>query len=216
MGIKISSWIKYVHDFLFPPSEKVKIIEHVRLQHLLQRRLIHWSADKKIVALLPYKDELVRSIIHELKYKKNEKAGKLCAEIIFKEIIETLPSGNYVFVPMPISKARRVARGFNQCEMIIGNILYIINNKPLLDKSFRCELNLLVKNQETRHQTSQKRKERLENIKNCFSLSNDTRLHGEIIILIDDVTTTGTTMNEAIRALEKSSAQKVLAIAVAH
>ena len=60
------------------------------------------------------------------------------------------------------------------------------------------------------------RKKRLQNIKGCFSVSNHEKIKGSNIILIDDVITTGATMNEASRILIEAGADQVICFAIAH
>jgi predicted amidophosphoribosyltransferase len=79
------------------------------------------------------------------------------------------------------------------------------------------EKNVLVKIEDTEHQARIKdRNVRLKNLAGTFAVKNPELIAKKNIILIDDVTTTGATLNEARRTLKKSGARKVIAFTVAH
>ncbi len=116
----------------------------------------------------------------------------------------------WVLVPIPSSKKRRSERGFNQAELIARKIFEYDEGK-----NFSCDTSLLFKIKDTPHQSELKnRAERLKNLIGAFSASG--KCSGKNIILIDDVITTGTTMNEAAKVLKKSGAKKVLGFSIAH
>ncbi len=113
-------------------------------------------------------------------------------------------------IPIPLTRARKRERGFNQSELIARELV-------ALENTFELRTDILEKRKETRAQaTIRNRAERLNNVVGCFSVSAPSAARGRNIILVDDIYTTGGTMSEARAVLEKAGAQKILACAVAH
>jgi ComF family protein len=114
---------------------------------------------------------------------------------------------DFLIIPVPLFKKRLKWRGFNQSEEIAKHI----------SKEFNIPLenNLLFKIKETPPQILFKEKEREENIKNVFLCSSIDKIKNKKIILIDDVFTTGSTMEECAKVLKKAGAKEVWGVVVA-
>ena len=104
--------------------------------------------------------------------------------------------------------------------IIIDGVPRTLNQAELLAKKLAFKLGLkfvpaLIKIRETQPQAEIKeQKERLKNIKNAFKVSEDFKRPATIIV-VDDIITTGATMNEAARVLKKAGVKKVIGVAVA-
>ena len=84
-------------------------------------------------------------------------------------------------------------------------------------KQIKVETDILYKIKETPTQVSIKNKEkRLKNLSNVFEIKNSEKIKDKNIILIDDVSTTGATLEEASRSLKNSGAKKIISLVVAH
>ncbi|MCI0542404.1 hypothetical protein L0Y69_01445 [bacterium] len=119
--------------------------------------------------------------------------------------------GQFLLVPIPLSKERLQKRGFNQSELIAK---YLTRLAPEI---FENRSDILARIKNTEHQTLLKnREERLKNLKGSFVVKNPDAIRGKIITLIDDVATTGTTLIEARRALLAAGARRVYGATVAH
>lgn len=116
-----------------------------------------------------------------------------------------LSDKNTLVVPIPLHWRRRNWRGFNQAEMIA---------ERMAENLGLARDNSLKRTRYKKPQTRLKKRERCENIKNSFVWKGGN-LAGKNIILVDDVVTTGSTMNEAARALKQKGAKRVLGAAVA-
>jgi len=138
------------------------------------------------------------------------KASQLIYENILAEISDSSLK-DPVLVPIPISKARRRKRGHNQVELLCQAIKnYDIENNFLYEK------NILIKVKDTPSQTGLKRKDRLENLDGAFAVKNSGKIFRRNILLVDDVTTTGTTLREAARTLKQAGAKRIIAFTLAH
>lgn len=117
-----------------------------------------------------------------------------------------------ILIPIPLSKKRYKERGYNQVELICKKLIEIDN-----DVNFKLETNILIKSKDVEHQARIKnRRERLENIVGSFGVKNIELVKNRNIILIDDILTTGATLNEAKKILKKAGARKVIAFTLAH
>ena len=106
---------------------------------------------------------------------------------------------------MPLHKKRQRLRGFNQSEQLARAI----------SKNFNLEINHnLIRIKHKKAQAKLHEKNRWENIKNCFSYQGKN-LNNKNILLIDDVATTGATLNECAKVLKENNAKEVWGLVVA-
>ncbi|MFZ2204969.1 MAG: ComF family protein [Minisyncoccia bacterium] len=177
---------------------------------------------KWIFPLYDYRHPPIKKAIWLLKYKGKFRLANIFAEVLYGRIIEELSDlfvmENFrkpILIPIPLAPKRKRERGFNQTELICNKLIKIDKNNT--DKNFELENNVLVKLKDTKHQAKiENRNERLKNIIDSFSIKNPEKIKGRNIILIDDVTTTGATLNEARKILKQNGAKKIIAFAVAH
>ena len=110
-------------------------------------------------------------------------------------------------VAVPLHGARERERGFNQVELVLSH----------LPETLRClvERDVLARVRNTPPQTHLSRQKRLKNMEGAFAVHNRKSLQETHIILIDDVTTTGTTLSEAAHTLTRAGAE-VDCLAFAH
>jgi ComF family protein len=158
-----------------------------------------------------YENFLVKKLIQNFKYPPliRELKREIALIIIshFLLLDKKHDFSDFVLVPIPLSKKKLKWRGFNQAEEIakeLANFLKI----PLIS-------DCLVKIKETKDQVELSEKERRENVKGAFFVKNKGEIFGRNILLIDDVFTTGATMEEAARVLKEAGAKKIVGIVVA-
>ncbi len=187
--------------------------------------------ESEIFAVYDYRDPIIKKAIWKLKYYHSSQLGQKLGELLYEAFIEDITEikmftkGSPIYViPVPISHDRKKNRGYNQAEIIARSFVRgctatysrgwtaYVAVQPLLLKT-----NIIYKNKNTIPQARlTNRNRRLQNIKNAFSIKNKEQIKDKIIIVIDDVTTTGGTINEIIKLLKKSGAKKVIGFAVAH
>ena len=153
------------------------------------------------------KDSLVQTLITELKYHHNKKVGILFGKLMGETIAVEAKFKHIDFIiPIPISASKINSRGFNQSEVIaIG--MQQVWHRPMLN-------NVLIKKSWTNSQTKKNRKARLEQLPNLFFLQKPTSIEGKHVLLVDDVLTTGATLEAAVASLMTGSPASV-SIAVA-
>ena len=147
----------------------------------------------------------MKELIWQIKYKKNKKAVEIASHALFQSLKE--PS---LLIPIPISKKRRKERGYNQCDLLIDEIIRLDS-----ENRFKKDYELLIRSKHIEKQTHKGRNERLENTKNIFEVTKKENLNQKIVI-IDDVSTTGSTLKEAREELLKAGYSDVAGLTVAH
>lgn len=174
----------------------------------------------KVNSIFSYKDERVKKLIWNIKYKKSKPAIDIGGYALYKDLTVNNHFPNQsicVLIPMPITKRRRRERGFNQCEVLVNEIKNLD-----IENHFEINTDLLIRTHHTSRQTLKDRSHRLEDAKGIFSvnekvLANIIAEQNNIyFIVIDDVVTTGSTMKEALNTLEKAGLTNVNGISLAH
>ncbi|MEK7128014.1 MAG: ComF family protein [Patescibacteria group bacterium] len=181
---------------------------------------------KWIFPVYDYRHPPIKKALWLLKYNGKKKLAGIFAEILYEKIMEELSElsvmENFresILIPIPLSGKRHRERGYNQTELICRELMRIHLTPPLGSPgevlSYRNDI--LIKPKETEHQARIKnRAERLKNIIGSFAVKNENKIKNRNIILIDDIVTTGATLNEARKILKSAGARKVIAFTVAH
>src|SRR6266566_5687444 len=151
---------------------------------------------------------IVRQIIHEFKYGRQIHLRHLVGRWLNSALDdERLRQSHFdVIVPVPLHPARQRERGFNQASLLaeLLSAETSIPVKPLLERT-----------RYTTTQTALDRSERMENLHNAFRLRKNADVRGLRVLLVDDVLTTGSTLNECARILKRASAFSVHAATAA-
>jgi ComF family protein len=130
------------------------------------------------------KGSLIQHMIHELKYKNNAMAGKYLGKMLGKEIKNSPRFKNIdAIIPMPMHKKKERRRGYNQAELIANGVAEELN--------VDVAKNALQKIKQTDTQTKKQRWERWKNTEEVFLLQDLHLLENKHVLLIDDVVTTG-------------------------
>lgn len=113
-----------------------------------------------------------------------------------------------LIVSVPASRQRKNKRGYNQCLLLAKEIAKILN--------IELHKDLLIRKKNASPQSLAKNKyERKKNVLNAFTVSNSPVVKGKNILLVDDVVTTGATLNECAKVLKQCGANKVLCVTAA-
>ncbi|MCK9578489.1 ComF family protein [bacterium] len=164
----------------------------------------------RIYSATNYDNKIVKKVISELKYRFQLKDLSIPLTILI--LLHLKETGfdfksEMIIVPVPIHKSRERWRGFNQSRLI-AELIAKATNTPYCCHS-------LIKIKKTKPQVGLKRKERQENIKGCFSITDSSVFKDKTVLLIDDVYTTGATMEECAKVLKEAGAKYVYGITVA-
>jgi ComF family protein len=147
-------------------------------------------------------ETVIMDAIHKFKYGRNVSTGNsLCLFMANFSFPDFNFSEYSLVIPVPLHIKRLRDRGFNQ-SLLLAKEMGEKYNLPV-------NFSLLKRSKFTLTQTGLNKAEREKNIKGAFVVANREKVKGENIILIDDVYTTGATVNECAKVLLKAGAQKV-------
>lgn len=223
MSYAKTAWGHFL-DILFPPiclrckiylaaqAEKSNMLCETCFDGIPIYKTLSVGPKFSLVAVSTYDNKALRELLHVFKYDRFLATQIPLASLIDKylnnvNLSKTLPADTVV-VPIPLHKKRLRERGFNQAEKIASIV------------SGRLELSMnndvLIRIKDTPRQTTRKSKrERLESLRNSFEVTDKEALKGRTIILVDDVYTTGATINEASKALRSGGAKQIIGFVIA-
>lgn len=166
----------------------------------------NWALDK-VVAAADYNDLLVKDLIKICKYHFSKEAAQELADLLWlfwqKQNISF--HREVIIMPTPLSRRRLNWRGFNQAailaKMLAENLQFEYSDKLIKIKNTKPQVSLLAH-------------DRLSNLRDCFVWRGQA-LTDKTILLIDDVATTGATLNECAKVLKQAGAKRVWGIVVA-
>lgn len=223
MGYAKAIWGNFL-DILFPPiclACKAYLAAQVEKENLLCKTCFDGIPIYKTMPLGPkftlaavstYDNKALRELLHAFKYNRFLAAQTPLALLIDKylnnvNLPKALPADTVV-IPIPLHRKRLRERGFNQAEKI-ANIVSERLELPMNNDS-------LVRIKDTPHQTTRRSKaERLESLRNSFEVTDKAALTERTIILVDDIYTTGATMQEAAKTLRRAGVRNIIGVVVA-
>jgi len=149
-----------------------------------------------------HKKSLVQRLVHQLKYKGKKEIGNYLGQLFGLNLMENVDFQSVdIIIPIPLHLHKKRKRGYNQSEAICNGI----------SKGMKKEYNydLLLRTIDTQTQTKKKRYNRWENVSQVFDVLHPEQLEGKHILLVDDVITTGSTVESAAEILLKIPHTKV-------
>ena len=150
----------------------------------------------------------MRTIIHQLKYYGKlhlaEHLGQAMAELLIKD--KKIRGADFI-IPVPLHKVKKRSRGFNQSELLARKISQI-SGISVID-------NVFIRKRYTENQSLLPIDERAKNVEGAFELINSDILQGKNLVLVDDIITTGSTVNECIKVLMEAGSGSVTALTAA-
>lgn len=152
--------------------------------------------------------EGVETLVHKFKYESKVGLGKRLGQVLAQQLstqsfwpeIDTL-------IPVPLYSTRKRERGYNQAEVLAQSVADCTKVRPISNALRRCR--------NTKDQTHLSAAQRKENVKNAFQVSAGIDLSRVTIMLVDDVITTGATLNECAKTLKQNGAKEVYACTLA-
>lgn len=152
--------------------------------------------------------ETIRALLHSIKYQKTPELGRRLGAFAAPQIEKEIEAYRADLVlPVPLHPIRKKEREYNQSAFIAAGIF--------AGKGVRVSDHLLRRIRHTSSQTRLNRRSRRLNVKDAFDVRQIPMVEGKNTILVDDVVTTGATMNECARRLKECGAASVVGIALA-
>lgn len=149
-----------------------------------------------------------QSLIHKMKYKNQPEIGSLLGIKLGSQLYESPPYQDVnLVVPVPLHPKKEKKRGYNQSQTIAEEIAKIFNVECVSDNLYR--------HSDTPSQTNRSRYNRFENVSLMFDLKYPEQFEGKHILLVDDVITTGSTLEACAARLLEVSGTRVSAATLA-
>ncbi len=142
-----------------------------------------------------------QKLVHCLKYKGNQEVGEELGRLFSLELADSPFRSADLVIPVPLHTKKLKQRGYNQSDWIARGIASGLD-KPLLTDN-------LIREKHNPSQTRKNRYERWQNVEGIFRVSRPGELVNRHILLVDDVVTTGSTLEASVKALLVSGAGKV-------
>jgi len=161
-----------------------------------------------LTAFLYNKGNAIQQLIHKLKYRGMKEIGIFLGEALGREIAAIKENnGISCIVPVPLHPRKQRKRGFNQSEIIAAGIAKVLGVEVNTDALYRRNFSST--------QTRKSKYERWQNVESIFGLRKPETVMNRHILLVDDVITTGSTIEACARALLRAEGVKVSVAAVA-
>src|SRR3989338_6322735 len=192
-------------DIILPRRERTMRAEILTITDLHIAPSAESACGIEITTLMDYRSRAVEDCVRALKYDGSASATTLLAEALGdylrEEIahIQIFSTKKILLVPMPLHTSRIRERGFIQIELVLAKLPDEFKNGILSTLA----TGVLARTRATPPQTRLSRRERLTNVLGAF-VAVAEKIRGTHIFLIDDVTTTGATLAEAAKTLEKA------------
>ncbi len=221
--------LRWVLDFVYPPAcfacgaplegdEILCAACEAQLQPLASENSLKelWIARQKTLSVFVDDvlvgflfEPVIQKLIHGLKYEGRRNVGRFLGEKLARQFALRMPTFRLDWiVPVPLHRKKQRLRGYNQ-STVLARVLSKKWGIPLTEKMIRR-----VRNTPTN--TGLTAAERLENMKDGFVLLPGQTVANQTILLVDDVITTGSTVNACAKPLKAAGASRVLALSVAH
>lgn len=213
------SFLDCVLDFIFPPvcgiclktSKKYiceDCIELIKFKSLNKFERYNDKYFKGHLYILKY-EGIIRQRILDYKFKEKSYLHRSFSEMILnsKKNIEFIKEYD-VLIPVPIHKDRMKIREYNQSELIAKDLVHEIKN-------IKLENNVIIKNKNIVAQSSLNKKQRENNIKDVYQIKNIEKIINKKVLLLDDIYTTGSTVNECSKVLKEAGCKEVGVITIA-
>lgn len=213
------NFLEYALDLIFPPicgfcgkindmyicNDCKRIVKQLEVNKTIKFNNKNF---KNLLYIFEYKD-IIREKILDYKFGDKPYLYRTFAEAVLlnKDNIEFIKKYDYL-IPIPIHKKRKIQRGFNQSELIARKISQEIKNIKLDCKIIKKQKNIVP-------QSTLNKKERNKNIKDAYTIINSKKIIGKNILLLDDIYTTGSTLNECSKIIKMAGANSVDAIVIA-
>lgn len=152
---------------------------------------------------------VIKRLIHQFKYNpytfdlRDQIGNLMCESLEHNEMFFNLISKDVLIAPVPLHRRRLKKRGYNQAQLLcsyVAQYFHINNNNSLITR---------IRN--TKPQIKLSRKDRYSNMKNAFVINDNHEecVSGKIVIVVDDVATTCSTLSETAKVLKRAGAKSV-------
>ena len=151
---------------------------------------------------------VIRKCLLDYKFNELGYLYKTFSEIIIKnKKISRFIKKYDIIIPVPVHKKRKKQRGYNQTELIA--------RKVAKELGITFENNVLLKTKNTKPQSTLNKEDRMLNAKGVYTVKHEEKIMGKKVLIIDDIYTTGSTLNECSRVIRTANPAKIGILTIA-
>jgi ComF family protein len=155
----------------------------------------------------------LRELIHLLKYEHIRPAADVLGRMLADAAKTLEVAGEVTVIPVPLHASKLKTRGFNQSELIARAAIALLQQAG--EARYELEAVAMKRRRETPSQVGMTREQRAGNLRGAFAVTVPTMVRDKQVLLVDDVLTTGATVNECTRVLRRAGAKRVWVATVA-
>ena len=161
-----------------------------------------------IRAVCEYKG-IIKQCIHLFKYSNKDYLARTLGGLLIDYIKNTTEFSEInTIVPVPLHWSRRFQRGYNQSELLSKEIAKALDKDLVVGNLYRRKV--------TKPQFGLSKNQRGVNVRGVFAVRNPSPIKNKSILVVDDVCTTASTLEECAKTLKKTGAEKIFCLVVAH
>jgi len=177
--------------------------------HLCGDCISHPKKFRLARAAMPY-DQQLMAVIHRFKYAAKTQLARPLGGLMLSVFLRQWEGEKVdLILPVPLHRQKIRSRGFNQSYLLIHGWKAVAKAMHITLSDIPIHTDVLTRSKPTVAQTGLGRRQRLKNVKGVFSLRFPEKIYGKTVLLVDDVYTTGATVNECARILLKFGAVRV-------
>jgi ComF family protein len=175
--------------------EMPKSYYHLEQDNPFYRKFRGRLAVKHVMTLFKFvKEGRVQQVLHALKYKQQPELGEMLGRVYGNDLLQADYKSSFdLIIPVPLHISRRRIRGYNQSEEF-GKGLSQMLGVP-------CDDSFMVRTEKSETQTKKTKLSRWENVSRIFKVTNPASVEEKRVLLVDDVVTTGATLEACGTAL---------------
>jgi len=203
-------------DALFPPHEDVRRARAVSADDLLERTRLSRCTEEGVYSALSYADEAVRAVIRANKFHNDRLSARKLAVVLEELLIQVLDEyaleharDALILIPTPTSPQRSRSRGRHQVKAILAEL-----PREVRDSFLYADI---LSRHDRESQLRVPKEKRHENITGAFYIPSRhcSSIHGSMAVVVDDVSESGATMRDMVRALYEAGCRSVIGVALA-
>ena len=151
---------------------------------------------------------IAQNIVHRFKYQKKEEIGTFIGKAFGQQLLENYKNRFDLIIPVPLHPNKLKKRGFNQSEVIAKGLSEVLN--------VALEKNIVFRVHENNTQANMDRLDRIQNSTNIFEAKNLELLENKHVLLVDDIITTGNTIENVFESIKDSNFKYFSVATMAH
>ncbi len=213
----ITKTLRFIFDLItefFLPNRCLNCQKTLKHQNYICEQCLskiekHQNSEEFFFALYSFEGDLIKKLIHLLKYDYRREIGIILGEKLGEAYRKFCNFDNFIILPVPLHHKKEKIRGYNQSLKIAEGFQKKFPNSAITT-------NLVIRTKNTVSQTTLDKQGRKKNMQNVFKINSNLNFDkNKTILIIDDLITTGSTVKSIISVLKASGYKNTFALSIA-